>query len=442
MKTLLWPMLALGLAAAGCGDGETMPTDDADYKHPLPEGTSICGRSDLKELWPYSIRSQRLPILVHYYRPSELETAQKVLEYTERGWDYHVGKNYFRAPLTDGGECGPDENFDVFVWKGHRSCLVNVLSGDPASPWDDRRGYAVIDAWGPYGGDELEETVVHEMAHASQAADDWYESPILFEMSAVFEDQLYADRYIKTYFDDFQLHPDWALDRNDNYDTWYMYGSSMYLLFLKDRYFGGNSRFASQMWLGSRNPPGAQDDQTKNEPDFADALDELLRKQSGTSYVGSVPEFARWRYYTGDHVDDNHFRHFKNGIENLKQAKLALAAQQEAVPGRISINNNAPMLLGSSYIELTAGASTPATVYVSLDAPADATRRFVVQAVPGLNTNSDGEILDLASGPQLLSFPADKKRTLIITALPTGPYDPDTRSEDRYPFSIVLADKK
>lgn len=47
MKTLLWPMLALGLAAAGCGDGEPMPTDDADYKHPLPEGTSICGRSDL-----------------------------------------------------------------------------------------------------------------------------------------------------------------------------------------------------------------------------------------------------------------------------------------------------------------------------------------------------------------------------------------------------------
>lgn len=428
--------LGLGLAIAGCRSIDTSP----DYTHPLKEGTPICGRADFNEMFPYSIRSEKLPVLVHYYKKSELETARQVLAFVEKGWNYHVNQLGMRPAITDGGECGPDDAFDVFVWKGHRSCLVNVLSGDPSTAWDDRRGYMIVDAWGPYGGPELEETVVHEMAHASQAADDWYESPITFEMSAVFADQVYANRYIKTYFDDFQAHPDWALDRDDKYETWYMYGSSLYLLYLKDRFFEGRPQFLSRLWLGARNPPGAEKDQTLNEPDFADSLDTILREKS-SSYVETVPEFARWRWYTGDHVDDHHFRHFKDGLENLKAARLALAAQAKASPGTISINENAPMMLGTSYIALSGGAGTPRTLYVSLQAPADPGRRFVVQAVPGLTPDSDGELLDLSSGPKPLRLAADQSRTLIVTAIPTGPYDPDLRSEARYPFSIVLSDK-
>ena len=410
-----------------------------EYQHPLKEGTPICGRADFKEMFPFSIRSEKLPVLVHYYREVERETASRVLAFVEKGWDYHVNRLGMRPAITDKGECGPDDAFDVFVWKGHRSCLVNVLSGEDSTAWDDRRGYMIVDPWGPYGGPELEETVVHEMAHASQAADDWYESPITFEMSAVFTDQVYADRYIKTYFDDFQAHPDWALDRDDKYDTWYMYGSSMYLLYLKDRFFGGEPGFISRVWLGSRNPPGAEKDQTLNELDFADAIDALL-KDKGSSYVETVPEFSRWRWYTGDRIDDRHFRHFKSGLENLKAARLALAARQEARPGKISITDNAPMMLGTSYIELSAGTGTPQTLHVSLEAPADSRRRFIVQAVPGLTPDSDGELLDLTSGPKTLKFPADRHRTLVVTVLPTGTYDPDTRDETRYPFVIALSE--
>jgi hypothetical protein len=296
----------------------------------------------------------------------------------------------------------------------------------------------VVDPWGPYGGQELEETVVHEMAHASQAADDWHESPISFEMSAVFTDQVYADRYIKKYFDDFQAHPDWALDRNDKYDTWYMYGSSMYLLYLKDRFFAGEPQFISSLWLASRNPPGAENDQRLNEPDIADAIDTLLSPK-GSSYVETVVEFSRWRWYTGANVDGRHFRHFKDGLGNLKAARLAMAARQQALPGKVRITENAPMMMGTSYIELWAGAATPPVLFVSLEAPANAGRRFVVQAVPGLTPESDGETLELASGSQPLRFTADGRRTLIVTALPTGPYDPDLRDETRYPFSIVLS---
>ncbi len=426
----------MGLAAAGCRS----TGDPFDYTHPLEEGTAICGRADFAEMFPYSIRSERFPVLVHYYKQGEQETARQVLAFAERGWDYHVNQLGMRPALSDHGECGPDDALDVFVWKGHRSCLVDVVSGDSSTEWEDRRGYMVIDAWGPYGGPQLEETVVHEMAHASQAADDWYESPVFFEMSAVFADQLYANRYIKTYFNDFQAHPDWALDRDDKYETWYMYGASLYLLYLKDRFFDGQPRFLSRLWLDARNPPGAEKDQTLNEPDFADSLDTILREKN-TSYVETVPEFARWRWYTGDHVDDRHFRHFKDGLEHLKAARLTLAAQATARPGTIHISENAPMMLGTSYIALSGGAGTPQTLYVSLQAPLAAGRRFVVQAVPGLTSDSDGEILELSSGPKPLKLAANQSRTLIVTALPTGPYDPDSRGEDRYPFSIILSDK-
>lgn len=437
---LLVACLVLGSMSAGCGSGDSPMDESTDYMHPLAEGTPVCGRSDFNELFPYSIRSTTLPVLVHYYKPAEEETARQALAFVEKGWAYHVNQIGMRPAITDGGECGPDDSFDVFIWKGHRSCLVNVLGGNPATPWDDRRGYMVLDPWGPYGGAELEETVVHEMAHASQAADDWYESPVTFEMSAVFTDQVYANRYIKTYFDDFQLHPDWALDRDDKYETWYMYGASMYLLYLKDRFYEGDARFVSRMWLESRNPPGAEQDQKLNEPDFVDALEHMLQEKAYVSYEDTVIEFSRWRWYTGEHVDTRHFRHLLKGHENLMSTKLALAAQQQVQPGKITISENAPMMHGSSYIELSLGADAPKTVYVSLEAAGDTTRRFVVQAVPGLTADSDGEVLDLSAGPKLLEFAADQKRTLIVTILPTGPYDPDLRDETRYPFTINLAD--
>lgn len=98
------------------------------------------------------------------------------------------------------------------------------------------------------------------------------------------------------------------------------------------------------------------------------------------------------------------------------------------------------MMLGTSYIELSAAADTPQSLRVSLEAPDDAMRRFVVQAIPGLTPGSDGEILDLSSGSAALRLAADPKRTLVVTALPTGAYDPDSRGEERYPFTLIVRD--
>ena len=280
------------------------------------------------------------------------------------------------------------------------------------------------------------------MAHASQANDDWFESPILLEMSALFLDQVYADRYIKTYLNDFQQHPDWSLERDDKYVTWYMYGASMYLLYLSERFFDGDARFVSRMWLESRSPPGAQQDQKKNEPDYVDVLDRMLREKANISYEDSIVGFSRWRWYTGDHLDGRHFTRLHAGQENLRAAKLTVAARRQLRAGKVEkihIGKDAPMVHGSSYIELTAESANAAPISIALEALADTRRRFVVQAVPGLSDDSDGELLDLATGPKLLKFTASGTRTLIVTVLPTGAYDPDLREDTRYPFTITAA---
>ena len=67
---------------------------------------------------------------------------------------------------------------------------------------------------------------------------------------------------------DFQAHPELPLDYDDDYQTWFMYGASIYLHFLRDRYFGGDVHFVSEMWRRMRNPPGSVNDATYNEPDF------------------------------------------------------------------------------------------------------------------------------------------------------------------------------
>ena len=85
------------LLAAACGGGVT--EDPLDYKHPLAEGTAICGRADFNQQFPYTLPSPTLPVLVHFYKPVEHDTAQQVLEDVAKGWDYHVNRLGMRPAI-------------------------------------------------------------------------------------------------------------------------------------------------------------------------------------------------------------------------------------------------------------------------------------------------------------------------------------------------------
>ena len=387
----------------------------------IPPKTAPC---EHPEYWTLDVRSSTRPILVHYRSPADEPVARQVLAFAEEGWAFHVGRLGFREPLGDGGKCGPDGAFDVFLWRGHEECFVDECADDASTAWDDHAAFMVVDPWGQYGGQALRETVVHEMAHACQAVDDWNESPILFEMSAVFTDEVFADSYVETYLEDFQAHSDWSIDRDDKYRTWYMYGAALYLHYLRDRWFGGDVAFLQELWHRLRSPAGVGD--TYNEPDFEDAIDALLAEK-GASFVESVADFGRWRWFTGKRDDGRHFRHFTHGQERLRRAPV-LARRAVARPGQTVAVVPAPMMLGTTYLDLRRAGR--GEVCVSLHGAKGA--RFVVQAVPGLDGVTDGETLDLASGPSPLRFASNGRRTVLITATPLGKDDPETRTSRRY----------
>lgn len=433
-----WRLLLQGLALLGlltlCGGVSQCPTDDDDTPtpEPIPEHARPCEQPGL---WPYSIESLNQPIIIHYHAEGELAMAEEVLSYLDTSWTIETEGLGFRAPLDDRGQCGPDGRFDVFLWKGLNTCYADVVAPNLETPYDDYSSYMVVDPWGDYGGEILDSTLAHELNHACQASDDWWDSPIVFEMtSTLIEDAVFDDdnEYMGLLFD-FQGRPNWSLDRNDNYRTWYMYGAVLYFLYVNDRFFDGDFSFASEMWLNMRNPPGASTDPTLNEPDFEDALDDILWERAGIGFPDSVIEFARWRWYTGERDDGKHFEEGAMFPEDALVASIPVPISS----GTIS-PSPAPMMLGNVYLDLVAAPGTR-DVGVTLEPETTAAVRYVVQAVPGLDGESDGVLIGEGAGSWRVPLARGGTRTLIVTILPVGEDDPDTRTDDVYPFRITLS---
>jgi hypothetical protein len=344
--------------------------------------------------------------------------------------------------------CGPDGRFDVFIRRGNNSCKVDLVTDEYVTTWGGRASYMEVDPWGDYGGDMLAATIAHEFNHATHAANDWYDLPIAFEMSASYVDQFYGPQDVRN-IRDFQLHPDWGLLRNDSYLTFYMYGSALYLHFLRDRYFGTDDSFLPQLWVDMRNKP----DLTENTPNFVDALNRALISK-GATFLDTVPEFARWRYYAGDRRDSLHFRNLNDDTRPTSLAPVPGKWQmvfmtQATLPikdASLPLQNNlynfdpAPMMTGSGYITIQRQNSLQMSFQLSLASPPDPAVRWVVQAVPGVVGGSDGETVDLSSGTAQVSFASNGARTLIVTALPAlaSAFDPNRQTAIRYPVSVMI----
>jgi hypothetical protein len=436
---------AYGLCLARCNDGPACVDgevcwndgcrESCDASHPCTQAYSCadgaCEAAPCEHLafWPLTLASSSVPVLVHYRDPLEAAVATEVLGYLEHSWEVEVGRWGFSPPLLDGGRCGPDASFDVFLWRSYEGGDVELLAEEPGTPWDDAVTFLAFDPWGPYGGERLDATVAHELNHALQAADDWNETPIFFEMTAQFvEDQVYdADDGWMGYLADYQANPDRAFDFDDDYETFYFYGSALYLFYLRDTVFGGDPSFVAGLWRSCRNAPGVHD------PDFVDALDELLRAH-GTTFLDSVIGFTRWRWYAADRDDG---RHFAGGASFPPEARVAIAKNLPARARTVRIEPG-PMLLGAVFVELTREAGDPEALDVSITG--DPRVRWSVQAVPGIDAGTDGDTLDVSSGPATLRFGGLASRTLIVLALPAGPDDPDTRTNERFPFTLTLAE--
>jgi len=427
----------------GCRSDEIIPKDISPCIYP--------------EYWPYSKASSKFPFIVHYSSESQSEMADKIIADLERAWQRQIIEQKYEPPPSDTGFCGPDGRFDVYIRRGINSCKVDLISENIVAKWGGRASYMEVDPWGSYGGEMLAATIAHEFNHSTHAANDWHDLPIAYEMSATYVDQFYGPMDLRNIVD-FQKHPDWGLLRNDFYQTYYMYGSAIYLHFLRDRYFGVDDSFLPQLWVDMRNTPNLKE----NKPNFVDALNAAFsRKGLPVRFLDTVPEFARWRYYCG--VNDG--RHFLDLNKDARpsslppvplswqtafadEAKMHIKSVTMPLKERYTFDSAltmkgdrfvpAPMMTGSAYLTIKRENAAQSSFKLSLDA--DASVKWVVQAVPGLTPDSDGETVDLSSGSARISFTAAGERTLILTALPKveSDFDPEDQSDIRYSASLTI----
>ncbi len=393
---------------------------------PIPHNTIPANHP---EYWPHEVRSARLPIEVHY-RPGEAARAREVLRHLEESWALQLRHGFRPPPLPPGKDA-----LDVYVWRGSGECYAAWSGDNEATAWADAFTYMVVDPEGPHGGAKLRQLLMHELNHVFQGADDWFEYSSAFEGTATFIE--WGAGGLNPELDevvaDFQKRADWSIDRDDGGKSWYSYGYAMYLRFLQARYAGGDPSFIGKAWNLARNPPGAEENQRKNRPALSGALEQVLPRMS---YAESVAEFARWRWYTGSRADAKHDREAARIPEVAVQEAKLRAGRETRVAAR-------PMMLGASYVEVAGGAAGsggPDHVFLTLDPPATAGARFIVQAVPGLDGRSDGEVLPVENGRVRVRLAPDGKRTLIVTPVPAAgrEHDPNANSSRRFSTTLVL----
>ncbi|MGH8194081.1 MAG: hypothetical protein ACREQ8_06735 [Woeseiaceae bacterium] len=298
------PIVCVGILTA-CGSGgsdSSVPACDpgTEFCGTIPTSAFACTGS---QYWPLEIQSGQYPLSVHYAKTSEEEVAADMLAILDNAWQTQVETIGFAAPLGDGGSCGPDDRYDVFVWQGVEGAFVEAIVDNPQTSHDDYSTYIAIDPFGDFGDVFLDTTLAHEFNHAVQASDDWWESALMFEMTATFAEALvYPDQDDYFYvIEDFQLHPEWSLFYDDNYATWYMYGAAMYLHFLQQRYYEQDPGFVARIWRNMRSDPA------DGRPDFIDAMRAVLVAERGVALDDTVVEFMQWRWFTGEFDDGLHF---------------------------------------------------------------------------------------------------------------------------------------
>lgn len=277
-----------------------------------------------------------------------------------------------------------------------------------STPWDDIASYMIVDPWGRYGGENLGHTMTHEMNHAFQSRDDWYEAVSIYEGSATFVewDRNGLDSLLTTIISEYQRNACLAPDAAGEGDTWYPYGFSLYLRFVQHTFAAGEASFLGRAWEAARNRP------TKHS-DVLDALESVL---PSFRYEESVVPFARWRWYTGDRCrfGDCSRDPDAHQLPSVDERRVELSVVNKAI--RCSLDP-APLMLGSSYLAVHARDRAISYFEIRIgNVPKGA--RVVAQAVPGLDPDSSGDEIPLHRGRGRVRLGPDGWRTVIITVLP------------------------
>ncbi len=403
MNPTMWGVALAALALAACGSGgegeEGAACDPgSEFCGEIPGSASACTDS---RYWPLAARSGTRPLVVHYSRHSDAEKAREVLAILESSWEIQVDAVGFAAPLPDGGQCGPDNHYDVFLWRGLDGAFVESIADYPATAHDDVTSYIAINPFVPVDRQFVDTTLAHEFNHALQASDDWWESAAIFEMTATYAEALVFPDQDDWFFtiEDFQARPEWSLFYDDGYQTWYMYGAAMFLHFLEQRYYDGDASFVARIWRESRSEPAI------GHPDYIDAMRLVLMTDLGITLDDAVLEFMQWRWFVAEFDDGQHFDQAAEWPQAVDHQELDAAVSR-------TIDLEA-MLYGAQYLRLVNRGSFDRQLALDLSAPGpDAT--WLLTTVTGN---------EIAGG---VTVPADGELVIVATAIPSADVSAET----------------
>ena len=349
MKTVAVTLLG-ALALSACGSGTDRPAlpqppptpdcnDAVEFCGTVPTNVSPCIE---EEYWPLRAESSLRPFIVHYSRMRNESKALEIVALLEESWSVQVDMVGFSPPLDDGGLCGPDGKYDVFIWPGIGGAFVSAIFDNPSTPWEDVSTYMAIDVAGATGGELLNTYIAHEFNHSLQASDDWDETSQHYEAGATFAEALVYPDDNDWFFTmrDFQDSPDWNLFMQDFGTSWYTYGAAMYLHYLYERFFPGDPAFYARIWRGARSNEGA------DRPDYIDALRQVLLNERGVTIDDTIVEFSQWRWFVGDSDDEAHFSKGGEWPHNVAVTEVDAAS----IP--VTQNLNA-MEYGANFFRIT-----------------------------------------------------------------------------------------
>jgi MYXO-CTERM domain-containing protein len=312
------------------------------------------------------VASSTFPVRVYYVEEVPLATAEHVLALGEQTWQRQVVDMGFTPPTM------LDENGDrvtglwFYLDPGDSYNMAPNHGDNPDTPWTDCVVSKVqIATLSPQT--YLDTVVPHEANHALQSADDCRESAFAYEQTTVAVTTLInpSDVLISSYFlPAFQREPHRGVGCTyffNNALVYYHYGSSLFQVFLEERYGNYDGKLLSSMWKAARQEGtvtsiggtglGVLD--VPNAPQMWDAMTEVL---APVTLAEAYAEFARWRYFVGDNDDGAHFR---DGSK-WKGGEVGIAAKHRF--DQLPLTTEAPNAvdeLGSAYIEVLLADAPP-----------------------------------------------------------------------------------
>ncbi|MBW2523767.1 MAG: hypothetical protein JRI23_06310, partial [Deltaproteobacteria bacterium] len=252
----------------------------------------------------YSVEAtEPYPMRVSYGSPGLQAKAERVLQAAITSYELQVQDwGFWEPPIEDG--LG-SYRFYVMDAGGAAGYTAPYLEVDTTDHYDSYT-YIVID---PSLGDvSLDATVAHEFNHACQTAMDVGELRSFMENTASYiEAKVFPSSapLMAGMFPYFQNQPFRSIEYMRTYETdGYEYGGALWALFLTHHYGDDDPRWLREVWEGS------VQSSWHNEPDYFDALDELLASDGGVREA--MHTFAEHRFFVGADDDGHHLPHAGN----------------------------------------------------------------------------------------------------------------------------------